>query len=668
MYVYQQAEGGLGTQEFLRRLGPIIDFVLGVAYFRDPLPTVQKNLSKGTDKLLGGEVRPVVTEDAEDWMDKNMVAACKKCVRMEKATQAAVDKAAVAACEACHSKAGVHTCPARRGQDEAQAQNDDDERAGGASSSTGRRRQAPTKLEPKMWRGTASSHGSSSSAAAASKARKTKETALRVERRLRERSRQLLLAELWKRVERPGEGSCLVGWAVEATEVAAEDREQLCAGQIVSFNEPDRYVVQWDDRSESEYGYSDLFSPGQLPMVVPVPPEQGSATGPQRKRRRTTNQPAAAAAASRPAASSTPPAASPATSTSYSVGDTVSVLFEVAVPVRGGGEKTQLKWYEGRIQKRFRRPKEQVYSVSFEGDEDDYMVDTNFQQMKGTTTTSPQAPGAGLPAVHDDGGGAPAAPAPAVPAAAASAPPAAAAAATEFGQLPVSGSDHTSSSGESASEQSRQAVAEAAERGAVTVGLKNDFRVVLKEVRLRVESVSKILGFSNSTLTNWLSGQVRDVDGRIAQRVQVWMSQAQVPEASEQSAQARNPASALGDGFQAPRTERTTLDAQVVGRADPKVNRRKSGPERWEGQNEAAPVKRVRHDSGLDVRPAAAAPATMRTAWSSEENAKLQELHDTQISTGLLGWTQVADTLNTIFHEGNYSTHAPTQLHSQGCF
>ena len=86
-------------------------------------------------------------------------------------------------------------------------------------------------------------------------------------------------------------------------------------------------------------------------------------------------------------------------------------------------------------------------------------------------------------------------------------------------------------------EKNRQAVAEAAERGAVTVGLKNDFRLVLKEMRLRPEPVSEMLGFSKTTLTNWLSGQLRDVDGRVTQRVQLWVSQAweagKVPEASE---------------------------------------------------------------------------------------------------------------------------------------
>jgi len=90
---------------------------------------------------------------------------------------------------------------------------------------------------------------------------------------------------------------------------------------------------------------------------------------------------------------------------------------------------------------------------------------------------------------------------------------------------------------ESENEKKWKAVAEAAERGAIAVGLKNDFRGVLKEMQLRPEPVSEILGFSRTTLTNWLSGQLRDGDGRVSQRVQLWVEQAreagmQVPEGS----------------------------------------------------------------------------------------------------------------------------------------
>ena len=73
----------------------------------------------------------------------------------------------------------------------------------------------------------------------------------------------------------------------------------------------------------------------------------------------------------------------------------------------------------------------------------------------------------------------------------------------------------------------------------------------------------------------------RDVNKKVAAK------QAGV-QRGEAAKRARNPASALGDDFQAPKTKRTTLDAQVVGRSGPKVNRRKRGPERWGGWNESA--------------------------------------------------------------------------------
>eukprot|EP01043_Picozoa_sp_COSAG02_P018275 COSAG02_NODE_849_length_16548_cov_6.418384_13_plen_571_part_00 len=252
------AEGGRGTQSFLNCIGPIIDFVLGVTYLRDTLPTVVKTLNKGTDKLVGSTARPVDEQDAEVWMDRNVTAACKACVRVEKRREAALQKEADITCEACRSKRGIHTCSTRHGQHATLGQS--------TSASSTRKRQAPRKLEQEIW----SSTPKSAALVARSHGSKAKETALRAERRLREQTRRLLMATVWKQYgSRPQEGRGLVGWRVESTQVDERDAETLCAGQIVSFARPDRYTVEWSDKSMTEYGYSDLFPRDDVPIVLP---------------------------------------------------------------------------------------------------------------------------------------------------------------------------------------------------------------------------------------------------------------------------------------------------------------------------------------------------------------------------------------------------------------
>ena len=252
------AEGGLGTERFLGRIGSIIDFVIGVVYFRDTLPTVVKNLNRGTDKLVGAAAKPADEQDAAAWMDRNMTAACKACVRTEKRREAALRKEADMACGACRSKHGIHTCSARHGQHTTQGLSAD-------LSGRGRKRQASRKLEPDMW-----TTSKSTALMARSRGSKVKETALREERHLRERTRRRLMEAVWKQCgDRPQEGRGLVGWAVESTHVDERDADKLCAGKIVSFARPDRYTVEWEDKSSTEYGYSDLFPRDDVPIVLP---------------------------------------------------------------------------------------------------------------------------------------------------------------------------------------------------------------------------------------------------------------------------------------------------------------------------------------------------------------------------------------------------------------
>ena len=40
-----------------------------------------------------------------------------------------------------------------------------------------------------------------------------------------------------------------------------------------------------------------------------------------------------------------------------------------------------------------------------------------------------------------------------------------------------------------------------------------------------MRQISESLGFSRTTLTNWLSGQLRDTEGRVAEAVAEWISE-----------------------------------------------------------------------------------------------------------------------------------------------
>eukprot|EP01048_Picozoa_sp_COSAG05_P011800 COSAG05_NODE_1137_length_5751_cov_9.852619_3_plen_90_part_00 len=63
---------GDGTRAFLLKIGPIIDFILGVAFFREPTGTNAKQLGAGGAVLVGQ--RPAVAEECLGWMDNNMAA------------------------------------------------------------------------------------------------------------------------------------------------------------------------------------------------------------------------------------------------------------------------------------------------------------------------------------------------------------------------------------------------------------------------------------------------------------------------------------------------------------------------------------------------------------------------------------------------------------------
>ena len=78
------AEGGSGTQSFLNRIGPIIDFVWRNVPPRHAADGGER-LNKGTDKLVGSAVKPADEQAAQAWMDRNVTAACKACVRRKAA-------------------------------------------------------------------------------------------------------------------------------------------------------------------------------------------------------------------------------------------------------------------------------------------------------------------------------------------------------------------------------------------------------------------------------------------------------------------------------------------------------------------------------------------------------------------------------------------------------
>ena len=54
---------------------------------------------------------------------------------------------------------------------------------------------------------------------------------------------------------------------------AKDLKEELASGRVISYTQPDEYVVEWDDGTTSVFGFSDLFSPGELPKVLPLSPE-----------------------------------------------------------------------------------------------------------------------------------------------------------------------------------------------------------------------------------------------------------------------------------------------------------------------------------------------------------------------------------------------------------
>ena len=204
-------------------------------YFRDnTTSTNQKQLKAGTATLTGQ--RPAVFEDALGWMDSNMSAACKATVRAEKKRAVQRPQSTAAATEQQDSGAGASS-------------DDRDPTMPLELSGSGRHRKAPERLDPIA--AAARSHGGRRKSSTASSASK-QATALRAEklrwkaeRKMRERTRQLLLQELWKTVQQPEEGERLVGWMVEA--VGVDQSDELASGTIVGYTPPDSYVVEWTD-------------------------------------------------------------------------------------------------------------------------------------------------------------------------------------------------------------------------------------------------------------------------------------------------------------------------------------------------------------------------------------------------------------------------------------
>ena len=214
------AEGGDGTRAFLQRAGPLIDFVLGVAFYRSNTPTavkawcVRSRLSSlghpgpsipshtvpalrlgphsatGSAELRGK--RPPAVWEAVAWLDTNMASACRATVRAEKRRARAE---AVKAAQAAGGGAA----------------------GGGAAGSSAdallpmdgeRQRKSTVRYEPKL--GSASGR-SRKTVDTKKKTAMAKVTALRAERKQREETRRLLLGKLWAELEQPAEGAGLVG-------------------------------------------------------------------------------------------------------------------------------------------------------------------------------------------------------------------------------------------------------------------------------------------------------------------------------------------------------------------------------------------------------------------------------------------------------------------------
>eukprot|EP01043_Picozoa_sp_COSAG02_P044828 COSAG02_NODE_4039_length_5874_cov_4.662165_4_plen_172_part_00 len=166
-----------------------------------------------------------------------MNAACKATVRAEKKRSVQRPKSTAAANDHQDSSTGATSSDDRDGTMLLEV------------SGSGRHRKAPERLDPIA--AAARSHGGRRKGSTASSTSK-QATALRAEkmrwkaeRKMRERTRQLLLQELWKTVQQPEEGEGLVGWMVEA--VGVDHSDELVSGTIVGYTPPDSYVVEWTD-------------------------------------------------------------------------------------------------------------------------------------------------------------------------------------------------------------------------------------------------------------------------------------------------------------------------------------------------------------------------------------------------------------------------------------
>ena len=280
-------------------------------------------------------------------MDKNVTTACKACVRAEKRRERAAQNKHDMACEACRTKHGIHTCPARHGQHVLQQDKF-------VASAVTRKRQAPRKLEAENWSNKAAT-------VARGNGSKAKEAALRAERQLREQSRKFLLKALWEHVAQPPQGRTLVGWAVESTEVDERDAEQLGAGRIISFTRPAQYVVEWANESRTEYGYSDLFRSDDVPLILPLGQLDKSHPIVSTPIHRTQHVPRAG---SKRARSGRVPCSTAQSAThngftrstqrqrtvstnTFEVGDYVKVLYDVS-------DTHGQKWYTGTVQRLFK--------------------------------------------------------------------------------------------------------------------------------------------------------------------------------------------------------------------------------------------------------------------------------------------------------------------------
>ena len=223
-------------------------------YYRDTTTsTNQKQLKSGTCTLTGR--RPAVLEDALGWMDSNMAAACKATVRAE--TKRAGPKQMSQAAAKARQESG-HGAEASSNSDGA---SDRCLAIAPDLSGSGRHRKAPERLDPviaatcqRVGRRKSDSFSAASNQAAGLRMEKSR---WKLERKQRERTRRLLLQELWKSIEQPEEGEGLVGWMVEALGVyrtdGTNDKDELATGTIVGYTPPDSYEVEWTDATQSTY-------------------------------------------------------------------------------------------------------------------------------------------------------------------------------------------------------------------------------------------------------------------------------------------------------------------------------------------------------------------------------------------------------------------------------